>query len=179
MVCLLPNSGLVARNSRGSVGREERCLSQKSCQSWEVNSSPETSSRDSAQSWLVFFFFLIFYFFICGGFCHTLKWNSHGVYMCSPSRSPLPPPSPPAPSRFSQCTRSEHLSHASNLGWWLKEKYWGEDLSESSRQEGGFCVLHWVQTGWLSSGVTLPEWSSCRVAKRAVGGQRAYHFLTI
>ena len=34
------------------------------------------------------------------------------VYMCSPSRSPLPPPSPPAPSRSSQCTRSERLSHA-------------------------------------------------------------------
>ena len=42
------------------------------------------------------------------------------VYMCSPSQSPLPPPSPPAPSRFSQCTRSERLSHASNLGWWSK-----------------------------------------------------------
>ena len=27
------------------------------------------------------------------------------VYMCSPSRSPLPPPSPPDPSRSSQCTR--------------------------------------------------------------------------
>ena len=40
------------------------------------------------------------------------------VYMCSPSRSPLPPPSPPAPSRSSQCTRSEHLSRASSLGWW-------------------------------------------------------------
>ena len=40
------------------------------------------------------------------------------VYMCSPSRSSLPPPSPPAPSRSSQCTRSERLSHASNLGWW-------------------------------------------------------------
>ena len=26
------------------------------------------------------------------------------VYMCSPSRSPLPPPSPPDPSRSSQCT---------------------------------------------------------------------------
>ena len=38
--------------------------------------------------------------------------------MCSPSRSPLPPPSPPNPSRSSQCTRSERLSHASNLGWW-------------------------------------------------------------
>ena len=38
------------------------------------------------------------------------------VYMCSPSRSPLPLPSPPDPSRSSQCTRSERLSHASNLG---------------------------------------------------------------
>ena len=40
------------------------------------------------------------------------------IYMCSPSRSPLPPPFPPAPPRFSHCTRSERLSHASNLGWW-------------------------------------------------------------
>ena len=31
---------------------------------------------------------------------------------------PLPPPSPPDPSGSSQCTRPEHLSHASNLGWW-------------------------------------------------------------
>ena len=36
----------------------------------------------------------------------------------SPSQSPLPPPSPPDPSRSSQCTRSQRLSHASNLGWW-------------------------------------------------------------
>ena len=38
--------------------------------------------------------------------------------MYSPSRSPLPPPSPPDPSGSSQCTSPEHLSHASNLGWW-------------------------------------------------------------
>ena len=43
-----------------------------------------------------------------------IEMNQPWVYMCSPSRSPLPPPSPPAPSRFSQCTRSERLSHASN-----------------------------------------------------------------
>ena len=36
------------------------------------------------------------------------------VYMCSPSRPPLPLPSPPNPSRSSPCTRSERLSHASN-----------------------------------------------------------------
>ena len=39
------------------------------------------------------------------------------VYMSSPSRSPHPPPSPPAPTRSYQSTRSERLSHASNLGW--------------------------------------------------------------
>ena len=57
-----------------------------------------------------FFFFLIVVDFV------ILKqpW----VYMCSPSRSPLPPPSPTDPSRSSQYTRSERLSHASNLGWW-------------------------------------------------------------
>ena len=30
----------------------------------------------------------------------------------------LPPPSPSHPSGSSQCTSPEHLSHASNLGWW-------------------------------------------------------------
>ena len=44
--------------------------------------------------------------------------NQPWIYMCSPSRSPLSPPSPPDPSGSSQCTRSEHLSYASNLGWW-------------------------------------------------------------
>ena len=58
-----------------------------------------------------------FFFLICSEFCHTLKWNSHG-FTCVPHPDPLPPPSPPAPSRSSQCTRSKHLSHASNLGWW-------------------------------------------------------------
>ena len=35
--------------------------------------------------------------------------------MYSPSRSPLPPPSPPDPSGSSQCTRPEHLSQLLNL----------------------------------------------------------------
>ena len=49
----------------------------------------------------------------------VIYWNETAmVYMCSPSQYPLPPPSSPVPSRFSQCTRSERLSHASNLGWW-------------------------------------------------------------
>ena len=44
--------------------------------------------------------------------------NQPWIYMCSPSRSPLPPPAPSDPSLSSQCTSPEHLSHAFNLGWW-------------------------------------------------------------
>ena len=29
------------------------------------------------------FFFNFFFFFYCSGFCHTLKWNSHG-FTCAP-----------------------------------------------------------------------------------------------
>ena len=54
----------------------------------------------------------------CSGFCHTLTWISHG-FTCVPHPDPpLPPPSPSHPSGSSQCTSPEHLSHASNLGWW-------------------------------------------------------------
>ena len=51
--------------------------------------------------------FISFFFFYCGGFCHTLKWNSHG-FTCvphpdPPSHLPLHPiplgfPSAPGPS---------------------------------------------------------------------------------
>ena len=59
---------------------------------------------------LIFFILLFFsflFFFICGGFCHTLKWNSQG-FTCvphpnPPSHLPLHPfslgfPSAPGPS---------------------------------------------------------------------------------
>ena len=49
--------------------------------------------------------------------------NQPWIYMYSPARSPHPPPSPPDPSGSSQCTRSEHLSHASSLGWWYVSPY--------------------------------------------------------
>ena len=44
--------------------------------------------------------------------------NQPWIYMCSPFQSPLPPPSPSHPSGSSHCTSPEHLSCASNLGWW-------------------------------------------------------------
>ena len=62
-------------------------------------------------------FFIIFIFYLWWILSY-IEMKQPWVYMCSPSRSPLPLPSPPAPSRFTQCTRSERLSHASNLGWW-------------------------------------------------------------
>ena len=63
--------------------------------------------------------FLIFlFFYICSGFCHTLKWNSHG-FTCVPHpdppshlplhRIPLGPPSAPGPSA---CPMHPYL------GWW-------------------------------------------------------------
>ena len=72
---------------------------------------------------LVFFFFIYFYqleanyFTILYCILSYIDMNQPRIYMYSPSRSPLPPPSPPDPSGSSQCTRPEHLSHASNLGW--------------------------------------------------------------
>ena len=36
--------------------------------------------------------------------------NQPWIYMCSPSRSPLPPPSPSHPSGSSQCTSPEHFN---------------------------------------------------------------------
>ena len=52
------------------------------------------------------------------GSCHTLTWISLG-YTCIPHPDPpLPPPTLPDPSCSSQCISPEHLSHASNVGWW-------------------------------------------------------------
>ena len=79
----------------------------------------------------VFFFNILFiYFFhlflLVGGQSFSISsWvlpsidlNQPWIYMCSPSWPPLPPPSPSHPSGSSQYTSPEHLSHASNLGWW-------------------------------------------------------------
>ena len=65
---------------------------------------------------VIFYLFYLFIFYLWWILSY-IEMKQPRVYMCSPSQSPLPPPSPPAPSRFSQCTRSERLSHASNLGW--------------------------------------------------------------
>ena len=44
----------------------------------------------------------------CSGFLPYIDMNLPRVYMCSPSWTPLPPPSPSHPSGSSQCTSPEH-----------------------------------------------------------------------
>ena len=70
-------------------------------------------------------FFSIYFYQLEANYFTTLQWvlsyidmNQPWIYMCSPSQSPLLPPSPSHLSGSSQCTSPEHLSHASNLGWW-------------------------------------------------------------
>ena len=66
-----------------------------------------------------FFFFIYFYqleanyFTILQWFLSYVDMNQPWIYRYSPSRSPLPPPSPPDSSGSSQCIRPEHFSHAS------------------------------------------------------------------
>ena len=46
----------------------------------------------------------------------VIHWHESAMDLhVFPSWSPLPPPSLPDPSGSSQCTRHEHLSHASNM----------------------------------------------------------------
>ena len=47
------------------------------------DSWPYTLSCASPFSFFFFSFPVFFFFFICGGFCHTLKWNSQG-FTCVP-----------------------------------------------------------------------------------------------
>ena len=53
---------------------------------------------------LIFIIIIIFYFTILYWSSHTSTRICHRVYTCSPSWSPLPPPSPYHPSGSSQCT---------------------------------------------------------------------------
>src|SRR5574341_43077 len=62
--------------------------------------------------YLFFFLFFQFYFifklYIIVLVLPNIKMNPPQVYMCSPSRTLLPPPSPYHPSGSSQCTSPKH-----------------------------------------------------------------------
>ena len=69
-----------------------------------------------------FFFFFLILFYLALQYCIVLpyiKMNLPQVYMCSPSWTLLPPPSPYHPSRSSQCTSPSIQYRASNLDWRL------------------------------------------------------------
>ena len=66
---------------------------------------------------LFFFFNFIFKFYIIVLVLPNIKMNLPQVYMCSPSWTLLPPPSPYPPSGSSQCTSPKHP--VSNLDWQL------------------------------------------------------------
>ena len=97
---------------------------------WNIyNHAQDTGSVQQVYCWLELlskFFFSPFIFIswrlitlqYCSGFCHTLTWISHGFTCVPHPESHPPPPSPSHPSGSSQCISPEHLSHASNLGWW-------------------------------------------------------------
>ena len=60
---------------------------------------------------MINFFSLFYYYFLLYNIVLVLPYiNMHPprVYTCSPSRTPLPPPSPYHPSGSSQCTSPEH-----------------------------------------------------------------------
>ena len=74
-----------------------------------------------------------FFFFYCSGFCHTLKWNSHG-FTCvphpdPPSHLPLHPiplglPSVPDPSAWVTGTLKGHSFCKGNHEWNERKIYW-------------------------------------------------------
>ena len=57
---------------------------------------------------LIFFFYFIFKLYIIVLVLPNIKMNPPQVYVCSPSWTLLPPPSPYHPSGLSQCTSPKH-----------------------------------------------------------------------
>ena len=120
------------------IGSSVQGILQARILNWVAISFSRGSSWSKDQTWVScstgrFFFFFFFavvwitfivhfllvsfgqsFFFLSFSY---IVMNQPWIYMYSPSWSPLPPPSLPDPSGSSQCTRSKHLSHASNLGW--------------------------------------------------------------
>ena len=70
------------------------------------------------------FYFILYLFlieglllYICVGFCHTSTWISHRYTYVPSLLNPLPPPTPPHPSRLSKSTGLSSLSHVVTSHW--------------------------------------------------------------
>ena len=55
----------------------------------------------------------------CVGFAIHQHESATGIHRCSPSRTPLPPPSPYHPSGRPSAPAPSNQYHASNLDWWF------------------------------------------------------------
>ena len=74
---------------------------------WAMNTSTMGELGKLIQYEILFFYYYYFFFFLLYNIVLVLPYiNMHPpqVYMCSPSWTPLPPPSPYHPSGSSQCT---------------------------------------------------------------------------
>ena len=104
-----------------------RCRALSTC--WREEGPPGGPVPEACSLWarfIIIILFSVYLYSLEANHSTILQWflpctdmNQPWVYMCSPSRSPLPPPSPSHPSGSPQCTSPEHLSHASSLGWHL------------------------------------------------------------
>ena len=88
---------------------------------------------DSSSALLTHVFFFFLFFLNCSGFCHTLKWNSHG-FTCvphtdPPSHLPLYPnplglPSAPGPSA---CLMRPCFNGVSEYKWFFQLDWLGRE----------------------------------------------------
>ena len=82
--------------------------------SYIINFQVKYFDISDAMTRFLFFFIFIFYFYFIFKLYNivlvlpNIEMNPPQVYMCSPSRTLLPPPSPFHPSGSSQCTSPKH-----------------------------------------------------------------------
>ena len=69
-------------------------------------------------NWIFLKFYFIFKLYIIVLVLPNIKMNPPQVYMCSPSCTLLPPPSPYHPSGSSQCTSPKHKPHQFLFLFW-------------------------------------------------------------
>ena len=123
---------------------------------------PNLSTICNLCIYLIYFYQLeANYFTILSWFLPYIDINQPWVYMCSPSWTPLPPPSPSHPSGSSQCTSPEHLSHASNLGWRSLSHLIIYMFRCFSLRSHNLVSLHWLCS-------IVNEWSQVLFANRCL-----------
>ena len=79
-----------------------------------------------------------------------INMNPPQVYTCSPSRTPLPPPSPYHPSGSSQCTSPKHpvILHRTQIGDLFHIWYYTCFNAILPKKCQGWSPSEW--TGWIS-----------------------------